>query len=644
MRHGANNGHGDDPQAEGRNPCLFEQASQPSMKKLKKTAEDVERRKAEIRKQYQGEGRDEIELIPAKPRDNPFDGTSKKRVAVYARVSTGDERQTSSMELQKSHYTDLVKNHENWELVKIYADEGISGTSREKREAFKEMMQDCRDKKIDLVVTKSVSRFSRNVTECLDSVRELASMRPPVGVFFEMEAIYTLDIKDYMTLNFHSMSAEHDSQVKSNLMNDSVEKRFRLANFLTPPPLGYDRDKEKKLVINEEEADTVRLIFFLCLGGHSCQQIAEELTKHGRATKLENTQWNPGSVRGILQNERYCGDVLARKTWTPSFLDHKSRKNKNDRNQYRKRDHHEAIVSREDFMAVQQIIKNTKHGHKGLPPKLQVVTGGALRGFVEINPRWGGFTVGDYKAASASVGEKAARLLPTPVKKIEAQAGDLDLRGFQVAREELFHASDKPRAAFSNMDVKFTAGCLRKFDGAEYVEMLFHPEKQLLAVRPSSGDSLNAVKWAGKTGKGWSSRRISGRAWLGALYEMCGWDFDVKFHVRGDFEEHDNEAVLVFNLRGAEVAAPCGKNAADTWERDAPDTFNFGSDFYRHALEQDSVLRDTGEPWAVSAKGLPYDGSTRLNTTNAKAIPGQIKKLIRDMKQQKGKRKHGKKV
>lgn len=263
-----------------------------------------EERKAKIRERYKGIDPNELDVIPAiKPADF-YSDKSNKRVAVYARVSTDDPNQTSSYELQKNHYTDVVSRHEGWELSQIYADEGISGTSLQHRDSFVRMIQDCKTGKIDLIITKSVSRFARNVLDCIGYVRELAKLQPPIGVFFETENIYTLNPNSEMSLSFISTLAQEESHNKSEIMNSSIEMRFRRGIFLTPPLLGYDQDENGDLVINQEEAKTVRLIFFMYLYGYTCVQIAETLTRLGRKTKKGNTKWSPGAVLQQLENER----------------------------------------------------------------------------------------------------------------------------------------------------------------------------------------------------------------------------------------------------------------------------------------------------------------------------------------------------
>ena len=353
-----------------------------------------------------------------------------------ALISTDDPNQTSSYELQKNHYMDVVSRHEGWELQEIYADEGISGTSLQHRDAFIRMIEDCQAGKIDLIITKSISRFARNILITVGHVRELASLNPPVGVFFETENLYTLDPNSEMTLSFMSTLAQEESHNKSDIMNSSIEMRFRRGIFLTPALLGYDNDEEGNLVINEEEAKTVRLIFFMYLYGYTCTQIAETLTKLGRRTKKGNTTWSAGAILSQLQNERHCGEVLARKTWTPNYLNHKSKKNRQDRNQYRQRDHHDPIVSRDDFLAVQRLICNAKYGNKGFLPELHVIEEGVLQGFVIINPRWSAFTANDYKRASSSVYSDGHSFWDD--FEVEADDGEFDLRGFEIARSQFF--------------------------------------------------------------------------------------------------------------------------------------------------------------------------------------------------------------
>lgn len=202
------------------------------MREFESKASSTAAQKSKIRERYKGVNADELDVIPALPQEDFYEDVKTKRVAVYARVSTDDPRQTSSYELQKNHYEDVVSRRPNWQLVEIYADEGISGTSLQHRDSFIRMIDDCKKGKIDLIVTKSVSRFARNVVDCIKIVRDLKAMNPPIGVFFETENIYTLNSNSEMSLSFISTLAQEESHNKSEIMNASIEMRFRNAFVL----------------------------------------------------------------------------------------------------------------------------------------------------------------------------------------------------------------------------------------------------------------------------------------------------------------------------------------------------------------------------------------------------------------------------
>lgn len=193
------------------------------------------------------------EFRPAKKQVDYYDNEVEQRVAVYARVSTGNVQQTTSYELQKKYYEDFVIHHPNWTLVKIYADEGISGTSLAHRDEFNQMISDCRAGKIDMIITKSVSRFARNVVDCISMVRMLAELSNPVGVFFESECIFSLKDDSQMALSFQATMAQEESHIRSRSMETSLRMRLDGGLPLTPKLLGYSHDSEGNLVINPEE-------------------------------------------------------------------------------------------------------------------------------------------------------------------------------------------------------------------------------------------------------------------------------------------------------------------------------------------------------------------------------------------------------
>lgn len=608
--------------------------------------------KEKIRSKYKGINQDELDVIYAIPHVNLHEDTKEKRVAVYARVSTDDSSQTSSYELQKNHYMDVVNNHIGWNLVDIYADEGISGTSLKHRDEFVRMINDCKSGKIDLIVTKSVSRFARNVVDCVDYARELKQLQPQVGIYFETENIHTLDSSSEMILILMATLAQEESHNKSEVMNSSIEMRFRRGIFLTPPLLGYDTDDEGNLVINERESKMIRLIFFMYLYGNTCQQIAETLTNIGCMTKKGNTVWSASTILQILQNERHCGDVIARKTWTPNYLDHKSKKNKQNKNQYKKRDNHEPIITRDDFIAVQRLIGNAKYGgNKGFLPELNVVQDGALKGFVSINPRWAAFKAKNYLEASNSV------WIPNENKteniEVEAQSGDFDLRKFEVARSQFFDIVHKTCVTFSVENIQFSTECVRKFDKALYVEMLVNPNENLFAVRPCPEKARNAVQWSKVDNGVYYSRNISCAAYIRTLYELFGWNLEYKYRVRGIRRQKNNEILMLFDMNETEIFISQNEIISEQktlqneqFPKDLkpftngpkkdimafPSTWadNFGNNYYRQAQARELALLKEENEWKSKEEGKPYL-EPDLKVTDSEEVKQNIQRIISDM-------------
>ena len=613
------------------------------MKESEERSSNIDEQKARIRQRYKGIDPEELEVIPALPPEDIFKTEKKLRVAVYARVSTDDPRQTSSYELQKNHYQDVVNKNPNWMLVEIYADEGISGTSLQHRDAFKKMIEDCEGGKIDLIITKSVSRFARNVVDCIRYVRELSSLRPPVGVFFETEHLNTLDPKSEMILSFMSTLAQEESHTKSEIMNSSIEMRFRRGIFLTPPLLGYDQDENGDLVINPHEAKIVQLIFYMYLNGSSTQQIADSLTELGCKTKKNNVVWSSSTILQILQNERHCGDVLARKTWTPNYLDHKSRKNNQDRNQYRKVGHHEAIISRDDFIAVQKLITNAKYGNKEILPELHVIQEGSLSGFISINPRWSGFKSRDYFEASQSVLKPANMNAPDA---ITASAGSFDLRDYEVARGQFFSSVGRISVSFSYKQISFNKDAIRKFPNIKFVEMLIHPSSKLLAIRPCSSETKNKVQWSRLKDGQLIPKPISGAAFLPTLYEIFKWDKKYKYRILGVAHQKDNENVLIFNMDDTEIRIPTSTNEVSAPNNNTPDTISdsksvlaypadwmnsFGNNYYTQSQAPELTEFTADKNWQTASESKPYK-EPELQTTPKETIIQNIKNIITEIK------------
>ena len=598
--------------------------------------------KQKIRERYKGVSEDVLDVILAKPQEDFYKPKTIKRVAVYARVSTDDPNQTSSYELQKNHYEDMVRRKENWELVDIYADEGISGTSLQHRDSFIRMLHDCQAGKIDLIVTKSVSRFARNIVDCIGYVRQLKASAPPIGVFFETENIFTLDEHSEMSLSFIATLAQEESHTKSEIMNASIEMRFKRGIFLTPPLLGYDKDENGNLVINEEEAKTVRLIFFSYIYGYSTQKIADALTELERLTKRGNEVWSAGSVLQILTNERYCGDVLARKTYTPNYLDHKSKKNNHDRNQYRQKDHHEAIISRDDFFAVQKMIRNAKYGNKGYFPEIRVIQDGILHGYVTVHPKWAGFTEDDYYEASEQIENGQ---IPSKPLEITLKKGDFDLSGYQLVRTPFISMYGQATLSASTSILSFSKSCISKLPDADHIELLVLPGKGMLAVRKAPGGSHNSILWRKESNGEKVPRPIGGNAFLPTLFSLFGWNKDCQYKLSGTVHRKDDETVLIFNSRDAVLlyeeissgeADPSPDDNAKKKRKRKESAFpsdwadSFGDDYYTSQKKFED-LEPEDQEWQIHKNGIAISKETRDNVTPPQKAAENIKQLLADM-------------
>lgn len=278
--------------------------------------------------------------------------TDKKlRVAAYARVSTGSDDQLISLEAQKSHYESLIKSHPDWEFAGLYFDEGISGTKMAKRDGLLSMLADCERGKIDYIIVKSISRFSRNTVESIETVRKLYGMG--IYIFFEKENIDTGKMEGELLLSILSSLAESESRSISENSTWSIQKRFRNGTYkLAYPPYGYD-NVDGEMVVIPEQGEIVKRMYEQVLAGVSPSQIAKELNEQGVLTK-RNGKWTAHTIIGIIRNEKYVGDVIFQKTYTDdTFTRHV---NRGERDQFYAKDHHEALVSREDYAIANEVL------------------------------------------------------------------------------------------------------------------------------------------------------------------------------------------------------------------------------------------------------------------------------------------------
>ncbi|HDJ3663324.1 TPA: recombinase family protein, partial [Staphylococcus aureus] len=253
-----------------------------------------------------------VTVIPARRRTRNVDAEKKEKlkVAAYCRVSTDSEEQATSYEVQVEHYTTYIQNNPEWELAGIYADDGISGTNTKKREQFNKMIEDSMNGKIDMIITKSISRFARNTLDCLKYIRQLKDKEIPV--FFEKENINTMDAKGEIMLTIMASLAQQESQSLSQNVKLGIQYRYRQGEVQVNHNrfLGYTKDENNKLVINPEQAKIVKRIYREYLEGASLVQIARGLEADEILTAAKRTKWRPESIKKILQNEKYIGDAL----------------------------------------------------------------------------------------------------------------------------------------------------------------------------------------------------------------------------------------------------------------------------------------------------------------------------------------------
>ena len=317
-----------------------------------------------------------VRVIPPKPE---FSGENRinirpKRVAAYCRVSTDKEQQEHSFETQVQMYTDLIMTKPNWQMAGIYADEGITGTIAKKRPDFMRMIADCRKGKIDMIITKSVSRFSRNNLDCLLYVRELKERGIPI--IFEKEGINTMQVSSELLITLFSGLSQAESESIS--MNIKIGKRQSLKNgnvpFCYKSFLGYRKGADGKPEIDEAQAVIVRRIFADYLTGMSLINIAKALTAEGILTPRGKTEWTAGGILSILTNEKYKGNALLQKTYIADCITKKSKRNNGELPMYYVENNHPAIIERAVFDRVQEEIsrRNSKRKVKQTGTKTEL--------------------------------------------------------------------------------------------------------------------------------------------------------------------------------------------------------------------------------------------------------------------------------
>lgn len=373
----------------------IEAARHNSEKANNRREEQKQEIRSTIAKNRSGERKGRV-IMPQK-KLYAYQDAPKIRVAAYCRVSTAEEAQVGSFEMQVQHFQSVIDNNPNYEMVKIYSDEGISGTSVNKRKGFQEMIEAACSGKIDLILTKSISRFGRNIVDILTTLRMLSDLNPPVAVSFESEGINTSDGKNKLIISILSALAELESQQKSIAIKEGIRYRMQegLYKFSVKNTIGYYRDYSGRVKIEPAEAEIVRYIFDCFVEGASPREIASSLTKQGIRSPKGMDRWLSTTIRNILQNEKYCGDVLYQKSYSSDYLTHKSVKNRDVLPQWYWENNHPAIIKREQWNRANDLLSsgNWRSSHQPLEAMKKKFTvakvkSGPLRGYFLVDMTW----------------------------------------------------------------------------------------------------------------------------------------------------------------------------------------------------------------------------------------------------------------
>ena len=315
-----------------------------------------------------------VMIIPAKKQVGNIarqqEEKPKLRVAAYCRVSTDTEEQATSYEAQIAHYTEYIQKNPEWEFAGVYADDGISGTNTKKRSEFNRMIEDCEAGNIDMIITKSISRFARNTLDCLKYIRQLKEKNIPV--FFEKESINTMDAKGEVLITIMASLAQQESQSLSQNVKLGLQFRYQNGQVQVNHNhfLGYTKDENGNLIIDPDQAEVVKRIYREYLEGYSMDKIAKGLEADEILTGAGKTIWWSSTINKILRNEKYIGDALLQKTYTTDFLSKTRVKNNGIVPQYYVEGNHEAIIPKDIFLRVQdelvrrRVVKTSANGKK----------------------------------------------------------------------------------------------------------------------------------------------------------------------------------------------------------------------------------------------------------------------------------------
>ncbi len=512
------------------------------------------------------------------------------RVGVYTRVSTDSSDQENSLQNQKKYFDAAIPANPNWEYVGLYADDGISGTSTRNRKEFNRMIGDCEKHLIDLIVVKDVSRFARNAADCLNTVNVLLALVPPVGIFFESHNLNTLDPNSLIFLGTLALCAEIESANKSSSVKFGNNQCFSDGKYFCPVNLlGYKKVGKYGLEIEPEGAKTVRLVYDLFLAGYSRKEIAETMTSLSRPTASGKREWSPGSVSGILKNEKYCGDFIMQKSFVESYKTHKALRNKGQRRLYYEPDHHDGIVSRAEHARALLLLKSnhaSPYFDSGFV--IRVIRQGLLSGFIPMNPAFGGYDASHYLCALETAGLR--------FPKIETEVAHI--AGTKRIRRELFRGRSAAAITFSEYGLYFNTDCVSLMNDIGFVEVLLHPAERLLSVRKTTRRNRNAFPW--------KPSPIRARELVHIVYQLMGWQKGWKYKAAANCFSKNDEQVIIFDLGSCEFRFR--ENEKSTQAIPSNWISGFGENLPEHMMLCRRALAEKLEHWKLSASPSPVEG------------------------------------
>jgi DNA invertase Pin-like site-specific DNA recombinase len=561
---------------------------------------------------HKGEG-ESIKFAPKIIYSTEYKKRKNLRVAAYIRVSTDSDEQAGSLETQEAHYKKLIAENKNWIFSGIYSDEGISATSTKHRNDFRQMVIDAEAGKFDMLITKDVTRYARNLLDGILTARKLRDLNPPVGILFENDGLNTLNKESELILSILLSVAQGDSEKKSKSIREAFQWRCDEHDYFTPTNnlLGYTKEngKHKPLAIEAEGAKTVRAIYAMYLYGLNTRHIAYILTVSGRLTAKDNKVWNASSVAGILRNERYCGDVVAQKTVTVNVLEHKSMRNTGQVSLHYKDNHHNPIVSREECVRALLLLRSNNASPYYNPDyEIQAVREGLLAGFIPLNFAFGGYDAEHYLGAEIKCGVK----LPDYTVDI------MSIPNCRLIRVQEIEHRLAAQVTVSTKSIVFNTDCQSRFKGVNYVEVLLHPTERLLAVRPTTNENRNAVPWGGKS--------ISASYFCPMLFSLMGWNVNWKYKFMADCFERGGERLLMFNLSEPEFQfVEFINHNEEIKERIRhlllPGSMRdeFGAKHISRIVASRRAYALTLEDWKIDAPALPIEGYPGNPTSRTEA-------------------------